>query len=43
MPAAGKPDQRGDLYAIVDVELPRALTAEQKRHFEELQKLDKVS
>ena len=41
MPAVGKPDDVGDLYATVDVELPRELTAEQQAHFEELRKLEK--
>ena len=36
MPAAGKPDQTGDLYATVDVQLPRTLTPEQRAHFEAL-------
>jgi curved DNA-binding protein len=40
MPVVGKPDQRGDLYAAVDIQLPRALTKEQRAHFEALQKLD---
>ena len=40
MPVAGKPDEHGDLYATVDVQLPRELTAEQRKHFEELQKLE---
>ena len=31
MPAVGKPDDRGDLYATVDVQLPRSLTKEQRR------------
>jgi DnaJ-class molecular chaperone len=39
MPAVGKPEETGDLYAIVDVELPRSLTPEQRAHFEALQKL----
>ena len=26
MPVVGKPDERGDLYATVDVQLPRSLT-----------------
>ena len=30
MPAVGKPDDRGDLYATVDVQLPRSLTTEQR-------------
>jgi len=41
MPAVGKPEEHGDLYVTVDVELPRSLTAEQRKHFEELQKLEK--
>jgi DnaJ-class molecular chaperone len=41
MPAIGKPDERGDLYATVDVVLPRQLTPEQRVHFEALQKLEK--
>jgi DnaJ-class molecular chaperone len=43
MPAVGKPDEHGDLYATVDVELPRSLTSEQRTHFEALQKLEKAS
>jgi DnaJ-class molecular chaperone len=41
MPAVGKPEDRGDLYATVDVELPRNLSAEQRAHFEALQKLER--
>src|SRR4051812_8602755 len=40
MPATGK-TAAGDLYATVDVQLPRDLTAEQRKHFEALQKLEK--
>jgi DnaJ-class molecular chaperone len=40
MPAVGKPDQTGDLYAAVDVQLPRDLTPEQRTHFEALSKLE---
>jgi curved DNA-binding protein len=43
MPAVGKPQETGDLYATVDVELPRTLDDEQRRHYEELRKLDKGS
>jgi DnaJ-class molecular chaperone len=43
MPTTGKPDQAGDLYATVEVELPRRLTAEQRKHFEMLQKLESGS
>jgi DnaJ-class molecular chaperone len=40
MPVVGKPDVRGDLYATADVQLPRALNAEQRAHFEALRKLE---
>ena len=43
MPAAGKPHEHGDLYATIEVELPRSLTPEQRTHFEALQKLEKAS
>jgi curved DNA-binding protein len=41
MPAVGKPDDRGDLYATVDVQLPRSLTKEQREHYEALRKTEK--
>jgi DnaJ-class molecular chaperone len=41
MPVVGKADTRGDLYATVDVQLPRALSQEQRQHYEALAKLDK--
>jgi curved DNA-binding protein len=41
MPQVGKPDDRGDLYATVEVQLPRALTKEQREHYEALQRLEK--
>jgi len=41
MPAAGKSEDHGDLYATVDVQLPRDLTPEQRKHYEALQKLEK--
>jgi DnaJ-class molecular chaperone len=40
MPAVGKPEEKGDLYATVHVELPRELTPEQRQHFEALQRLE---
>jgi DnaJ-class molecular chaperone len=40
MPQTGKTDEHGDLYATVDVELPKTLTPEQRTHFEALKKLD---
>src|SRR5262249_50628779 len=39
MPAVGKPDVLGDLYATIEVRLPRELTPEQRSHFEALRKL----
>ena len=42
MPNIGKPDDRGDLYATVEVQLPRALTKEQRQHYEALQKLEEA-
>jgi len=38
MPTVNHPDQTGDLYATIGVQLPRDLTAEQRRLFEELSK-----
>ena len=40
MPVTGKPNEHGDLYATVDVQLPRNLTPEQRGHYEQLQKLE---
>ncbi len=41
MPIIGKPDERGDLYATVDVQLPRALTKDQRQHYEALAKMER--
>ncbi|MFL6549505.1 MAG: DnaJ C-terminal domain-containing protein, partial [Povalibacter sp.] len=41
MPAVGKPDERGDLYATVEVQLPRSLTKDQRALYEGLGKLEK--
>ncbi len=38
MPAVGKPEDRGDLYATVDVQLPRSLTKEQREHYEAMRR-----
>ena len=43
MPHVGKPDLRGDLYAVSEVQLPRSLTKDQRQHFEALQKIEKQS
>jgi DnaJ-class molecular chaperone len=41
MPAVGKPDDRGDVFAAVDIQVPRELTAEQRKHYEALAKLER--
>jgi DnaJ-class molecular chaperone len=43
MPTIGKPDERGDLYADVEIQLPRALTKDQRQHYEALAKLENRS
>ena len=43
MPIVGKPDDHGDLYATVDVQLPRSLTKEQREHYEALKKTESRS
>jgi DnaJ-class molecular chaperone len=39
MPVVGKPGQFGDLYATVELEVPRQLSAEELAHYEALEKL----
>jgi curved DNA-binding protein len=39
MPSIGKADEKGDLYARVDVQLPAQLTTEERAHYEALAKL----
>ncbi len=39
MPAVGKPDDKGDLYARVEVQLPTQLSSEEREHYQELAKL----
>jgi DnaJ-class molecular chaperone len=43
MPAIGKPDDRGDLYATVEVQLPRTLTKDQRQHYEALARIESRS
>ena len=43
MPQVGKPDDRGDLYATVDVQLPRTLTRDQRQHYEALARMERES
>jgi DnaJ-class molecular chaperone len=40
MPTSGKKEEHGDLYATVDVQMPKQVTPEQREHFEALQKLE---
>jgi DnaJ-class molecular chaperone len=40
MPKIGKPDDHGDLYATVDVQLPRTLSKDQRQHYEALAKIE---
>jgi curved DNA-binding protein len=39
MPAVGKPDDKGDLYARVEVQMPAEITAAEREHYEALAKL----
>ena len=41
MPSVGRPDERGDLYATVEVQLPRSLSKDQRQHYEALAKLER--
>jgi molecular chaperone DnaJ len=41
MPSVGNRESRGDLYATVDVRVPRALTTEQREHYEALARLER--
>jgi curved DNA-binding protein len=40
LPAVGKANERGDLYATVDVTLPGALSPEARRHYEALRDME---
>jgi curved DNA-binding protein len=40
MPIVGQPDAHGDLYATIDVQLPRTLTKDQRQHYEALRKYE---
>ena len=43
MSAVGRPDDRGDLYATIHVRLPRSLTPEETRLYEELRRIEEGS
>jgi DnaJ-class molecular chaperone len=40
MPAIGKPEEKGDAYARVEVQLPTQLSSAEREHYEALAKLD---
>ena len=41
MPVLGRSQDRGDLYATIDVQVPRQLSAEQRRHYEAVGRLER--
>ena len=41
MPKLRSPKQRGDLYAVADIQLPKTLSQEEKRLFEQLRNMRK--
>ena len=41
VPTVGKPAERGDMYATVNIQLPARLTKEQRQHYEALARLEK--
>jgi DnaJ-class molecular chaperone len=43
MPVARKENERGDLYATVEIALPASLTPEERRHYEALRDLERSS
>jgi DnaJ-class molecular chaperone len=40
MPSPGKPEERGDLYATLEVRIPSTLSEEERAHYEELRTLE---
>jgi DnaJ-class molecular chaperone len=43
MPTVGRPDEKGDLYATIDVRLPSTLSDEERRHYDALKTLQNQS
>jgi len=43
MPAVGKPQEKGDEYARIEVQVPTQLTAAEREHYEALAKLQQTS
>jgi DnaJ-class molecular chaperone len=39
LPSVGKPDERGDLYANVEVDIPKDLSEEERKHWEALREV----
>jgi len=39
MPTVGSPEDRGDLYATVEIQIPSTITPEERRHYEALRAL----
>jgi DnaJ-class molecular chaperone len=39
MPTVGKPEEKADLYARVDIQMPTHLSPQEREHFEALRKL----
>ena len=39
VPVVGKPEEKGDLYARVEVQLPSQLSPEEREHYEALGRL----
>jgi len=40
MPTAGKPEERGDLFATLDIRVPTELSDDQRKHYEALKTLE---
>jgi len=43
LPNVGKPDERGDLYANVEVDIPKSLSEEERKHYEALREVHSKS
>jgi DnaJ-class molecular chaperone len=41
MPTVGKPEERGDLYALAEIQLPRNVTKDQRMHWEALHETER--
>ena len=43
LPGVGKPDERGDLYANIEVDIPKSLSEEARKHYEALREVESQS